>query len=47
MRSPKKRSQKRKKVKKSKPVTEDKLSEVTPKATVGEIKSGAKKSSKK
>ena len=38
---------KKKKVKKSKPVTEDKVSEVTPKATVGEIKSGAKKSSKK
>lgn len=38
---------KKKKVKKSKPLTEDKVSEVTPKATVGEIKSGAKKSSKK
>jgi len=38
---------KKKKVKKSKPVTEDKVSEVSTKATVGEIKSGAKKSSKK
>lgn len=38
---------KKKKVKKSKPVTEDKVSEVTPKATVGEIKSGAKKTNKK
>jgi len=38
---------KKKKVKKSKPVTEEKVSEAKPKATVGEIKSGAKKTGKK
>ena len=38
---------KKKKVKKSKPVTEEKVSEAKPKATVGEIKSGAKKNPKK
>jgi tetrahydromethanopterin S-methyltransferase subunit B len=37
----------KKKVKKSKPVTEEKVSEAKPKATVGEIKSGAKKTGKK